>query len=150
MDWLRQYAEHDVDQHAQLAASQRAARVTTEATVTRLARAVNQLDTEMAKLTREYTRGVIPEVAYVSTRDELVAERAVAQAALDEVATRPKPSSPSPQTVAVWLQRWEELDVADRNRICRQLLRVVVARGPWRSDVVTVPAWEWAPPPRVS
>jgi site-specific DNA recombinase len=145
LEWLRVYAS-DVDRSAGLAASQRAARVTAKATVTRLARAVAQLDGELARLTREYTRGVIPEGAYAATRDELLAERSTAQVALDQAARAASPAGPPRKVAADLLARWRSIDVADRNRICRELLRVVVSRGPWRSEVVVVPAWEWAPP----
>lgn len=145
LEWLRGYA-HDIERAAHLAAGRRAARTVAKSTVTRLARAVARLDAELTVLTREYSRSVVPEAAYVAARDELLAERATAKVALDEAAGRAAPAGPPRTVVAGLLERWAELDVADRNRICRDLLRVVVSRGRWRSEVRAVPAWEWRPP----
>lgn len=145
VEWLRGYAE-DVDRSAELAASARAARATAKATVTRLARSVNGLDAELTALTRQFTRGIVPESAYVAARDELLAERQTAQAALEEATRRTAGGGPPRSVVAGLVGEWRLLDVADRNRICRQLLRVVVSRGQWRSEVAVVPAWEWQPP----
>jgi len=143
--WLREYVA-DIEKSAELAASQRAARTTAKSTVTRLARAVNELDAELVKLTREFTRGVIPEAAYSSARDELTGERATAQAALDDAVARSSSSGPPRRVVADLIARWPTLAVAEKNRICRELLRVVVTRGEWRSETTVVPIWEWRPP----
>lgn len=143
--WLGRYA-HDVEEQLALVASQRTARVAAQATVTRLARAVNQLDAELAKLTREYARGVVPESAYVAARDEMLAERAGAEAALAESAAAVSPNRPSPQVAGRLLAEWDVLDVAVRNRLCRELLRVVVARGERRSVVHVDEAWNWRDP----
>ncbi|MGY1773551.1 recombinase family protein [Blastococcus sp. SYSU D00813] len=145
LQWLTAYA-HDVEHHAALDVSDQAARVAGKAAVTRLARAVTQLDSELTKLTREYTRGVIPEAAYTATSAQLAEERSIAQAALDQAITSTPPNLPSRRDIADLVADWPTVAVATRNRICRPLLRVVVTRGAWRSDVQVVPAWEWQPP----
>ena len=144
--WLADYAAPDVDQATALAAAEHTARTTAKAAVARLARAVNQLDTEMATLAREYARGVVPETAYTAATTELAAERATAVQALAEASARTTPRHASPQQVADLLRDWDIYDVADRNRMCRDLLRVVVTRGDWRSEVTALPAWEWQAP----
>lgn len=143
--WLDEYAR-DVEAQADLSASRRTAQVVAKAAVTRLARTVNQLETELGKLTREYTRGVIPEGAYSTARDELLAEITAAQGALAETSAQVGLRRPSPRAVADMLADWELYDVADRNRICRDLLRVVAGRGAYRSVLEVVPSWEWRPP----
>lgn len=145
LEWLREYA-HDVDRHAALAASDRAARTTAKSVTARAARAVSQLDAEMSKLTREFTRGVIPESAYIAARDELVAERQAADHVLEEAARQLGPARPSRAAAASLVATWGVIDVAGRNAVCRELLRVVVNRGPHRSVVTVVPVWEWTPP----
>lgn len=145
LEWLTDYA-HNVEKATALAASERTARATAKAAVTRLARSLAQLDAELASMTREYARGVIPEGAYVAARDELVGERVVAEAALDEASRKVGAVGPPRAVAAALLARWRRYDVADRNRICRELLRVVVSRGEWRSEVTVLPVWEWSPP----
>lgn len=145
LEWLAGYA-HDVDQAAAVAVSDRASRTTAKAAVTRLARSVNQLDAEMTSLAREFARGLIPEPAYVTARDELLAERSVAQMALDDVSRHLGPARPSRAMAARLMADWDTYDAAGRNAVCRELLRVVVARGPRRSVVTVLPSWEWRPP----
>lgn len=82
------------------------------------------------------------------TRDELEGERAAAAEAMQEASALLGPARPSRKVAADLLRDWSIYDVADRNRICRELLRVVVARGGYRSLLSVVPAWEWRPPAR--
>lgn len=144
--WLREYAE-DVGREAAVASSDRASRAAARSAVTRLARAVARLDAELVTLTREYTRGVVPEGAYVAARDELVAERGQAQAALDGASAKLGPARVTPREAADVVARWDELPTAQLNKVLRTLVRVVVERGEWRSQVRVIPAWEWEPPP---
>lgn len=143
--FLHSYA-HDVGSRAARAVEERSTRTAAKAAAQRLARTLNGLTTEMTTLTREYTRGVIPEAVYRSTLADLAAEEAEAQKALDGALSSSAPAGLSPQQVATALSRWGQLDVAGRNRVCRATLRVVVTRGPWRSSAVAVPVWEWKPP----
>lgn len=145
LEWLRVYAE-DVGRAAALAVSEKASRAAAKSSVTRLARAVSRLDTELVTLTREYTRGVIPEGAYVAARDELTRERAVAQGELDAASARLGPERPSRRAAADLVAEWDLLSPAALNRALSPLVRVVVERGEWRSNVRVVPAWEWSPP----
>lgn len=144
-EWLEAFA-HDLDRYTAAATEETATRTAAKASVPRLARALNTLGTELTALTREYTRGVIPEAAYRSALEELAAEKAAAERALDEATRASAPRGPTRRQVADVLARWHRLDVADRNRICRETLRVVVSRGPWRSEVEVIPAWQWQPP----
>jgi site-specific DNA recombinase len=143
--WLAGWV-HDVERSADIAATERAARAASKAAVTRLARTVAQLDAELTKLTRAFSRGVVPENAYLATRDELVSERAAAQAALDEATSKVGPATPPRSQAFTLLDEWEQLGISARNATLRALLRVVVSRGQWRSEVRVWPAWEWPPP----
>lgn len=144
VEWLRGYAD-DVSRSAAIASSDQASRATAKSAVTRLARAVARLDAELVTLTREYGRGVIPEGAYVAARDELAREREAAHGELDRAAARLAPARPSRRSAADVIAHWDTLPPAKLNKVLQPLLRVVVSRGPWRSEVRVVPAWEWTP-----
>lgn len=146
--WLAAYAT-DVDQAAAIAASDSASRAAAKTSISRLARSTSQLDAEMVSLAREYARGVIPEAVYVAARDELTAEREVAERALAEASRQLGPELPERSHAADLVADWDTLPAQARNTICRNLLRVVVARGTdgaRASTVTVVPAWEWTPP----
>jgi hypothetical protein len=74
-----------------------------------------------------------------------VSERAAAQAALDEATSKVGPATPPRSQAFTLLDEWEQLGISARNATLRALLRVVVSRGQWRSEVRVWPAWEWPP-----
>jgi len=140
-DWLDGLA-HEVARAAELAASADASQAASRAAVTRLARAAGQLEAELTQLTRQLTRGVIPESVYITTRDELLAEQATAAAALAEARAAVTAPGPAPGVARDVLLAWDELPAADLNAALRDLLRVIVTRGTWRPTVRVVPAWD--------
>lgn len=144
-EWLAGYA-HDVERQAELAASQRESSAAAGAAKARLSRQVLKLDAELTALTRGYVSGVVPEAAYTAARDELLAEKATAEAGLAEATAATSVRRPSRPAVGGLLKRWDTTSAADLNSVLRDLLRVVVTRGPWRSEVRVVAAWEWSPP----
>lgn len=106
-----------------------------------VARDILDLDRQLANLTRQLGREVIPESAYAAARDEIVEAKRVlaerhARAVLATKATDPRP------VAADLLRDWPTLHVAERREILRQLItRVDVAPGRPRARVRVVPAW---------
>jgi site-specific DNA recombinase len=143
-EWVARYA-HRLDERAGLLAAERASKTAAKSTTVRLARSVARLDEELTRLTREFTRGVVPESAYLAARDELVAERLTASVELNAAARKVGPPLPSPAVAARLLEQWDgqRVSPAGLNRTLRSLLRVVVRRGEWRSAVEAVAVWDW-------
>lgn len=96
------------------------------------ARQVAELDRQMVELTRQLMAKIVPEVAYMQTRDELMAERAQAaeRLAIAEQAARSVPSEPVATVARRLLDDWTTLPVKPKQKLLSQVLReVTVVKG---------------------
>lgn len=143
LDWLREIASElddaiDLTTVAAVKASRR------RDDVGRLQAALAAADDKLVKLTGHLVSGLVPEDAYQSARDVILAERASTEAALVEaerLAAAPKADKPR-QLAADLLRDWELLPVAQRRESLRRLVeRIVVTPGRPRALVEVVPVW---------
>lgn len=121
--WLEQHAA-DVTTAAQakLAQQRRTRRAVTD--VKALARDVVEIDKQLAKLTRQYVADVIPEKAYVDSRDELTAERDALARRLRQ-AEAEADAAPSGIIARQLAEEWATLAVEHRRTLLRQLIERV-------------------------
>ena len=149
LDWLADYAS-EVEAAAEREASRTAAQLVARTGAEQLHRQIARLDERLTKLTTGWTDGLVPDVAYAASRDELAARRQelVARAREAEAEQRALDGPAMPVVIGL-LEEWEELPVVARNATLRQLIRqVTVRRSPRRgvpSRIVVVPRVELAP-----
>lgn len=111
-----------------------------------LARKLNDLDRQLANLTRQLATGLVPEAAYVTTRDEILDEKKALQGSLDSLVLQ----SHKPVDVAAvatrLVQDWDAMDIQECRRLLAKLIRyvgVIPADKKWgRASFRVVPAWE--------
>lgn len=133
--WLRWIAD-DLDARAQAKVAHAAQAATARTDAAHLARALQRTDQALTRLTTDLARGLVPEAAYTTARDELLAERDTAAAALaDHEATLRRPG-PDRAVLHGLLTDWDVLPVADRRALLEDLCTITVTRG--RPAAVTV------------
>lgn len=149
--WVRRFAS-DIDAGAKAVDETGRARLRAQIDVDKAAREVAAIDRQLARLMvqRAGEEDIVPESAYVAARDELLAQRATAQATLD-AAAHEAASIPTgiPRQVAVQLiEDWDVLPVRARRDMLAKLIRVIRVT-PLDQDgehcaVQIVPVWSTA------
>ncbi|WP_309129447.1 recombinase family protein [Microbacterium sp.] len=90
-------------------------------------RELNALEVEVVNLTRQHTRGIIPESAYVRSLAEITAE--IERRQTEERRMRPSPSA-SPEQIATLQAAWTAMSMAAQNKGLRQVVsRIDVLPG---------------------
>lgn len=145
LTWLAELAG---DVEAQTVAAEATTRIRLRAHVDAeiAAREVGEIDKQLTKLTLQLAREIIPESAYISTRDELMRERGEAQKRLDLATDAASTSGQPPREIAVnLLADWNILPVRDRRNMLAHLVRgilIIPSPGPPRPAItLIVPAW---------
>ena len=128
LGWLRWVAD-DVDGAARTAAAADTGQAAARQSAAALARALQRTDDALTRLTTDLARGLIPEGAYVSARDELVADRGRAAAALADAETALRRPAPDRALVTGLLDRWDVWSAEERRGLVGDLCRVTVTRG---------------------
>ncbi|WP_344098562.1 recombinase family protein, partial [Nocardiopsis tropica] len=95
---------------------------------------IRQAQAALDRASGQVARGIIPESAYVRTRDQLTSEEASARKELAELLAEPAEPEPADYVPVIrsLLDEWETVPVWSRNRILRDLVEVRV----WRSSRV--------------
>lgn len=112
------------------------------------ARGLAVLDSQLTKLTLRYNADIIPEVAYIASRDELMAKRKIAQQTLDAAEAHADQIVPLPprDIVVRLLDDWDILPVAERRAMLGRLISAVEVHPPdrphTRGTVRILPVWE--------
>jgi site-specific DNA recombinase len=101
-------------------------------------------DDALARLTIAHARGLVPETAYVTARDELVAEADRARRILDELETQARTTAGADRAAAGLLEAWGTLPPARASALLRELVTVWVSRNIDRPGctIVARPIWE--------
>lgn len=141
--WLAEQVA-DVDAAARAALASAEAKGAARVEVEHLARQATRVEQALTRLTTDLARGLVPESAYISARDELLVERAALLERTrdrEDVQARPVPDGPRIRGLLV---DWDRLPVTARRDMLRELLRVHVARsaGHGRPPVRVVGTWE--------
>lgn len=118
-----------------LAQERRTRRVAAD--VKSLARDVAALDKQLAKLTRQYIADVIPEQAYIDSRDQLTAERATLHRQLLQ-AEADLGSAPSRLIARQLAEEWTTLPVEHRRTLLRKMIEYVEVGPAGPGDRVSV------------
>lgn len=146
--WVRSFAD-DIDASAAAVDDTNRARLRAQIDVDKANRELAAIDRQLTRLAlqRSAEEGVMPESVYVSARDELLAQRATAQAALD-TAAHEAASLPTgvPREIAIKLvQDWDVLAVRARRDMLSKLIRVIRVDPPDQDGkprtVNIIPAW---------
>lgn len=136
LDWLATVAA-GVEAAADVEARRRAARQEARVSVRALASRERRLRGSLARLTRGWAEGTVPDGAYRSARDEIQAELddVAARVADADVAVRGAAGRARPVARGL-LAEWDTLPVRERRDLLAALLdAVVVDRGERRGDV---------------
>ena len=93
-------------------------------------REINALEIEMGNLTRQHTRGIIPEVAYVRALDEISAD-------IDRLRSEERALIPARtvdrELIASLRSAWEVMTIPEQNRGIRQVIEGIKTRPDGRS-----------------
>jgi site-specific DNA recombinase len=141
LDWLQQVAD-DVENRAPRAAARRDdARRETQ----RIAREITALDTQLTALTKHLASGLVPETAYLATRDDIMATRRELERGLGEAERLVLHVPADPSAIARGaLRDWETLPIDGRRALLRQLVHAVVVDYETKAARV-VPVWAPVP-----
>lgn len=141
LDWLHQVAA-DVENRAPRAAARRDdARRETQ----RVAREITALDAQLTALTKHLASGLVPETAYLSTRNDIMATRRELERGLAEAERLILHVPDDPSAIARGaLRDWETLPIDGRRALLRQLVHAVVVDFETKTARV-VPVWEPVP-----
>lgn len=112
VDWLMTF-DPEVDTRVD-ASSQRAR-------LDAVTREQNALEIELVTLTRQHTRGIIPESAYVRASSDIEAELARLRAEENKLAATAR-AAPAGKQVAALRVTWREATMSERNRALRQVV----------------------------
>ncbi|MBD5787143.1 recombinase family protein [Cellulosimicrobium terreum] len=143
LDWLHTVAD-DVENRAPRAAARRD---DARREAQRIAREITALDGQLTALTGHLASGLVPEAAYVATRDDIMGRRHELERGLAEVERLVLHVPDDPARLARdALTDWATLPVDAKRAALRQLVHAVVVDYDTRSARV-IPVWEPAPPP---
>lgn len=141
MDWLGTVAA-DVENRAPRAAARRN---DARREAQRIAREITALDGQLTALTGHLASGLVPEAAYVATRDDIMARRHELERGLAEVERLAIHVPEDPARIAKdALEDWDTLPIDTRRAVIRQLVREVVVDYESKTARV-VPVWEAIP-----
>lgn len=137
MDWLHQVAA-DVENKVPRAAARRD---NAHRESQRIAREITALDAQLTALTGHLASGLVPEAAYVTTRDEILARRAELERGLAEAERLVLHVPDDPSAIArEALADWDTLPIETKRATLRQLVRTVLVDYEHRTAHV-VPVW---------
>jgi site-specific DNA recombinase len=142
--WLAQVAT-DINKKAEIRAEASKSRAQDRQKAKMIAREATRLDAALARLTRQVAEGIIPTEAYITTRDQLLAEMAQAERLLTELTDAAADYAPPTRLAPDLLKEWDSLDDLGRHSIIAALLtRVEVhPRGKgYKPRLTFIPKWE--------
>lgn len=135
LDYLRQITD-DLDGAAARNAERAASQAVAKADATALSRQILRLDERLAKLTRGWTEGLVPDLAYKTTRDELQAEKDRCNTELLRLETEHAwRAAPSQSVARGLLEEWDSLPVRERRGMLQSLIRSVQVIRPDKGRV---------------
>lgn len=138
--WLSELVR-DVDRLAAVAVPNLATKAA-QVDARRVAQRIEKLDDALTRLTVDRAMGIVPDVAYVSARDRIAAERAVLAERYGTLELRRQETAP-PAGVYVTLARdWDNMRAERRRDMCRSVIKqVTVLTGRPRAEVRVIPRW---------
>lgn len=144
--WLESVA-HDAEQAAEADRGADRVQARAKADVQIVAREISELDKQLKQLTRQLSAGIVPESAYIETRDEILHEKTQLQARLDTARLRDGRKAQDAGAVAARLVRdWDILPVSECRHLVASLTQDVVvvpnARPYARAKVLVMGLWE--------
>lgn len=145
LEWLKEEVDTEVDASSDAQPHKRA-QVASNAEKGSIARKINDLDRQLATLTRQLASGLVPESAYRATRDEILDEKSALQGSLDSLVVQTHAPVDVAQVALKLVADWDVLPVQECRRMLAKLIRhveVVPADKKWgRPTFRIVPAWE--------
>lgn len=142
--WLHELANEVQDAvDLSLAAAAKNNALTADADTIR--REIDRIDTQLMRLTKGLASGLIPEAAYAATRDELAADRELAERQLEQVTALVSAAHTiRPQAeAAALLEHWDVTPLEQRREGLRRLLGYVEVTQATPKSVLRIhPAWE--------
>lgn len=142
--WLQELAD-DLEDAVDLSLAAATKNHTLTADADTIRREIARLDTQLMRLTRGLASGLIPEAAYAATRDDLAADRDLAEQQLEQITARASAARTiRPQAeAAALLEHWPVTPLEQRREGLRRLLGYVeVTQATPKSVLRIYPAWE--------
>jgi DNA invertase Pin-like site-specific DNA recombinase len=140
--WLEQFAG-DIEAAARAQRGRIRQRATVDLDRKRLEKRIADDARDLAALALQLARGLIPEPAYITARDERLASQEQAQEALDALAPPPPDRAPMAAVALRVVRDWNILSPAGRRAILGEYIAhvAVVSHGKSRATVTVTATW---------